>query len=439
MTNIKRNLLALIGLLIPLVAPAQTYNRFSPADGVLVGDPDTYVTTAATAADIVALWAACSANEYLNQSGTCSLVSLAASVTGTLPVANGGTNLTASSDDNVMVGNGTTWQSKALTDCDAASSAVTYDTTSNAWGCHTISAGATLADPTATIGLSATNGVATTAMRSDAAPALSQAISPTWTGTHLFRGGLSRGGTTAQVTVGLTSGLPLVGLTNSNGGTNEKTVELFVSNSGGLTIQNLNEAGSTGRNILATTRSGVAVSNISIGNATDNPSTSVLGTGTTNVAGAVTVGSPTGGSQGTGTVNATGLYINGVSVTGGATTSGTFSPTFGGFSSAPSCTMKWRLTGSQVSLFVDSGGTCTGTSNATTMTITNLPTSIRPNTNASVMGLCSDNGQDRQCLLVAQSSGTATFYVGDPFSSTGFTASGSKGITTSVYIYDLRN
>lgn len=43
-----------------------------------------------------------------------------------------------------------------------------------------------LANPTAQVGLAAVNGSATTAMRSDGAPALSQAISPTWTGTHIF-------------------------------------------------------------------------------------------------------------------------------------------------------------------------------------------------------------------------------------------------------------
>lgn len=63
------------------------------------------------------------------------------SVTGTLPVANGGTNVTSSADDNVLVGNGTTWQSKALTSCSAADSAVTYNTSTNAWGCNTITSG----------------------------------------------------------------------------------------------------------------------------------------------------------------------------------------------------------------------------------------------------------------------------------------------------------
>lgn len=44
----------------------------------------------------------------------------------------------------------------------------------------------TYADPTASIGLAAVNGSALTAMRSDAAPALDQAMSPTWTQPHIF-------------------------------------------------------------------------------------------------------------------------------------------------------------------------------------------------------------------------------------------------------------
>jgi hypothetical protein len=42
------------------------------------------------------------------------------------------------------------------------------------------------ANPTASVGLSAVNGSATTAMRSDAAPALDQGIAPTWTANHTF-------------------------------------------------------------------------------------------------------------------------------------------------------------------------------------------------------------------------------------------------------------
>lgn len=46
-------------------------------------------------------------------------------------------------------------------------------------------------NPTASIGLTAINGVATTLIRSDGAPALSQAIAPTWTGQHIFGRGFS--------------------------------------------------------------------------------------------------------------------------------------------------------------------------------------------------------------------------------------------------------
>lgn len=42
------------------------------------------------------------------------------------------------------------------------------------------------ANPTGTVGLAAVNGSATTFLRSDGAPALSQSIVPTWTGAHTF-------------------------------------------------------------------------------------------------------------------------------------------------------------------------------------------------------------------------------------------------------------
>jgi hypothetical protein len=79
-----------------------------------------------------------------NASGSPSFgaVSLSADVSGTLPVANGGTNLTTATDDNLMVGNGTTWQSKALPDCDdTAGQHLNYDTTTNAFACGTSGTG----------------------------------------------------------------------------------------------------------------------------------------------------------------------------------------------------------------------------------------------------------------------------------------------------------
>lgn len=54
------------------------------------------------------------------------------------------------------------------------------------WATPTVVLGA---NPTGTVGLTAVNGAASTFLRSDGAPALSQAIAPTWTGTHTFNNG----------------------------------------------------------------------------------------------------------------------------------------------------------------------------------------------------------------------------------------------------------
>ena len=61
----------------------------------------------------------------------------------------------------------------------------------SALACNTAIYLRTAANPSASLGLSAVNGTATTWMRSDAAPALSQSITPTWTSLHTFSGGLS--------------------------------------------------------------------------------------------------------------------------------------------------------------------------------------------------------------------------------------------------------
>lgn len=72
----------------------------------------------------------------------------------------------------------------ALPSCSGANQALNY-TSGTGPGCATIS-GASGANPSATIGLSAVNGSAPTFLRSDGAPALSQTISPTMTGNWTF-------------------------------------------------------------------------------------------------------------------------------------------------------------------------------------------------------------------------------------------------------------
>lgn len=73
---------------------------------------------------------------------------------------------------------------------------------------QSIPAGSSLANPTATIGLTAVNGSATSGMRSDGAPALSQAISPTWSGNHTFSNNIvGNGGLTVADNTGVTSSI----------------------------------------------------------------------------------------------------------------------------------------------------------------------------------------------------------------------------------------
>ena len=92
---------------------------------------------------------------------------------------------------------------------------------------NTSSPGVVFATPTGVIGLAAVAGVATTSVRSDSSPALSQAIIPTWTGVHTFD--VAPRASSVAVDLGLTgarwgtiygSGLVLTNPVNvANGGT----------------------------------------------------------------------------------------------------------------------------------------------------------------------------------------------------------------------------
>lgn len=74
-----------------------------------------------------------------------------------------------------------TWQN--ITNFLTAGTGITFSGTTNV----TINSSfGGFANPTASLGLTAINGVATTAMRSDAAPALDVTITPTWTGEHIW-------------------------------------------------------------------------------------------------------------------------------------------------------------------------------------------------------------------------------------------------------------
>lgn len=64
--------------------------------------------------------------------GTANQITLTTDVTGTLPLANGGTGLNAASDDSVLLSNGSAWEAKAIANC---TTAITYTAATNTFGC----------------------------------------------------------------------------------------------------------------------------------------------------------------------------------------------------------------------------------------------------------------------------------------------------------------
>ena len=86
------------------------------------------------------------------------------------------------------------------------------------------------ANPTGTVGLSVVNGSATTFLRSDGAPPLSQAIAPTWTGVHTFSGS---GNGNAIVLSGIQ---PWINASGADGLTISATAAMTLAMGGNLTI-----------------------------------------------------------------------------------------------------------------------------------------------------------------------------------------------------------
>jgi len=109
-----------------------------------------------------------------------------------------------------------------------------------------------VANPTATIGLTTVNGSASTAMRSDAAPALSQAISPTWTGNHTFSNAVQVNGDH----IGLANTDVYIETRDTDAATDEKV--WWIRCSGGVwALQTRTDAGAAGVNALTFSRAGV--------------------------------------------------------------------------------------------------------------------------------------------------------------------------------------
>jgi hypothetical protein len=140
---------------------------------------------------------------------------------------------------------------------------------------QTVAGGITgLANPSATIGLAAVNGAATTAMRSDGAPALSQAIAPTWTGVHFFNGApnYSQSAITG-VTMGAESGYASLWMTTAGSTADYRKWAIYIGNgaSGRFQLSAWNDATNAFRDALVFDRTGIAITTMSYGNITDLP------------------------------------------------------------------------------------------------------------------------------------------------------------------------
>jgi hypothetical protein len=126
--------------------------------------------------------------------------------------------------------------------------------------------GGTAGNPTASLGLTAINGVAATYMRSDAAPALSVSIAPTWTATHNFTAATGMGVVSPTAVLHLKAGTATASTAplKFNSGTNLTTAEAGAMEYDGVVSYFTNDA-SSGRGyrpavqIFRLTASGAAI------------------------------------------------------------------------------------------------------------------------------------------------------------------------------------
>jgi hypothetical protein len=117
--------------------------------------------------------------------GTSAVPTVNLSSTQVTDIAAGGTALQSVTTTDSIQGAGTSGSPVELVG-DSATPGNSYFYGTNSSGVKGWYASSAAANPSSKVGLSAVNGSATTFMRSDAAPQLDQAISPTWTSNHAF-------------------------------------------------------------------------------------------------------------------------------------------------------------------------------------------------------------------------------------------------------------
>ena len=141
-------------------------------------------------------------------------------------------------------------------------------------------------------------------------------------------------------------------------------------------------------------------------------------------------------------VNPTLFSIGGTPVTADAaeinetcdgTSSGSYTATATGLTTAPTVTVYYKIRGAMV--FIETRATISATSNASSLTLTGGPAAIRPaaTTGEGVVQVF-DNGNAEAGTIAMQAGGTIEF---GRISNAGFTTSGSKGCNTFSFSYML--
>ena len=117
------------------------------------------------------------------------------------------------------------------------------------------SGGGTAGNPTASLGLTAINGVATTYMRSDAAPALDVTIAPTWSGLHTFSQTLT---STASTTASAATGAFTYGALGYSDQNNLLTLQSGVNAYNQLVLQNTSALSAASADLTISNNNGTA-------------------------------------------------------------------------------------------------------------------------------------------------------------------------------------
>jgi hypothetical protein len=193
-------------------------------------------------------------------------------VTGALPITNGGTGQTSASAAFDALSPMTTLGDTIYGGASGTGTRLAGNTTTTLMFLSQTGTGAVsaapawsalpgsfsgFANPTASVGLAAVNGVATTAMRSDAAPALDQSIAPTWTGAHIF---------TNAAGIEIENTLPILHLDETDAAANERNW-LVRGSTGILAFSTASDAAPTTavENALIIDRTGTGVTTSTFG------------------------------------------------------------------------------------------------------------------------------------------------------------------------------